>query len=98
MESTVRHASVAKILRELCAEASAVEREPDKLKPIMSIARQYAYALYHDIEASTGEPPVSEEMERRRGVPDDPEYFDSIDSIQEFLRVLHPVGTPDDKV
>ena len=68
---------------------------PDKLRPILSIARQYAYALYHDIEVSTGKTPVSPEVEQRSGVPDDPEYFDSND--QEFMHTLNPVGTPYDQ-
>ena len=97
MEAVVRHASIANVLRDLCAEARAVDREPDKLNLVMLIARQYAYALYHDIEVSTGKPPVSPEMEKRSGVRDDPEYFDSIDSIEEFMRVLNPVGTPYDQ-
>ena len=65
MEAVVRHASIANVLRDLCSEARTVEREPSKLSPLMSIARQYAYALYHDIEVSTGKPPVSPEMEKR---------------------------------
>ena len=97
MEAVVRHASIANVLRDLCSEARTVEREPSKLSPLMSIARQYAYALYHDIEVSTGKPPVSPEMEKRSGVPDDPEYFGSIESIEEFMRVLNPVGTPYDQ-
>ena len=98
MEAIVRHASVANVVRDLCAEANAVAHESAKVGPIMSIARQYAYALYHDIDVSTGKPPVSPEMEKRSGVPDDPEYFDSIESIEELMRLLHPVGTPEDKM
>ena len=97
MEAVVRHASIANVLRDLCAEARAVEHEPSKLSPVTSIARQYAHALCHDIEVSTGKPPVSPKTEKRSGVPDDPEYFDSIGSIEEFMRVLNPVGTPYDQ-
>ena len=97
MEAVVRHASIANVLRDLCSEARAAARAPDKLRPILSIARQYAYALYHDIEVSTGKTPVSPKVEQRSGVPDDPEYFDSIDAIQEFMHTLNPVGTPYDQ-
>jgi len=97
MDTTVRQANAAKLLRDLVSKAHETVRPAADRSAITSIAGPYAWALYHDIEVSTGKSPVSPEMEMRRGTPDDPGYFDDLSAIDEFLEVIGSLGTPQDK-
>jgi hypothetical protein len=96
METSVRQGQIANVLRDLVSEANDEQRPAAARATISSIASQYACALYHDIVESTGKPPVSAQMEQRRGVPSDPGYFDDIAAIKELLDVLAPLGKPTD--
>jgi hypothetical protein len=96
METSVRQGQIANVLRDLVSEVNDEQRPAAARATISSIASQYAWALYHDIVESTGRPPVSPEMEQRRGVPSDPGYFDEVAAIKEFLDVLAPLGKPTD--
>ena len=97
MEASVRQSHVAKIIRDLCGEARAQQGQPDIVTDKVSIAGEYAWALYRDLETTTKKPIVSPEMEARRGTPSDPGYFDGLDSIEEFIKCLGKLGTVDDK-
>ncbi len=94
METNVRQDAAAKIVRDLVTLAKDQSRPQDKRDKIRDIAAKYAYALYFDLAESTGKPVVSPEMEGRQGVPSDPEYFDSVEAIVEFLNCLGGLGKP----
>ena len=97
METSERQANAAQLLRDLVSKAHEMARPTTDRAAITSIAGPYAWALYHDIETSTGRAPVSVEMERRRGTPDDPGYFDDLAAIDEFLESIGVLGAPSDK-
>jgi hypothetical protein len=97
METNVRQGHAAQILRDLVSKAHETARPSSDRSAITSIAGPYAWALYHDIEVSTGKPPVNAEMEMRRATPDDPEYFDDLSAIDEFLETIGAIGTAQDK-
>jgi hypothetical protein len=97
METIVRHGHVAEVLRDLVCQAHDANRPHLEQSAIASIARQYAWALYHDIELSTGKAPISPEMERRRTVPSDPGYFDELGAIEEFVAAIGTLGTLRDR-
>ena len=97
MDSLTRQGMATQIVRNVVNEARDEKRPPVERETLASIAGQYAWALYHDIEASTGKSPVSPAMEARRGVPSDPGYFEELDAIDEFLDVLGARGAASDK-
>jgi hypothetical protein len=94
VETTIRQDAAAKIVRDLVVMAKDASRPEDKRDKIRDIAAKYAYALYFDLAESTSKPVVSPEMESRQGVPSDPEYFENLDAIVEFLNCLGGLGKP----
>ena len=98
MEASVRQSHVAKIIRDLCGESRAQQGQPDIVADKVAIAGEYAWALYNDLDTTSNKPIVSPEMEKRRGTPSDSGYFDSLDSIEEFISCLGALGTADDKI
>ena len=88
METNVRQDHAASIVRDLVSKAKDESRSEEQRKKIADIAGKYAFALYFDISETAGKPIVSAEMESRRGVPDDPGYFEDLDAIGEFLNCL----------
>jgi hypothetical protein len=97
METGVRQGHAAKIIRDLVSKANEQQRPPDARAKIGWIAGQYACALYQDILASTGKPPVTPEMEKHRGTPGDAGYFNELEAVKEFLGALGSLGTSADK-
>ncbi len=94
METNIRQDQAASIVRDLVTKARDLSRSDDQRKTIANIAAKYAFALYFDLSETRGKPIVSAEMESRRGVPDDPDYFDDLDAISELLNCLGILGTP----
>jgi hypothetical protein len=94
LETNVRQEQAASIVRDLVSKAKDESRSDDQRRKIADIAGKYAFALYFDLNESTGKPIVSAEMESRRGVPDDPGYFDDLDAIGELLNCLGTLGKP----
>jgi hypothetical protein len=97
METIVRQGHVAEVLRDLVSKVHEATRTDGERTAMAFIAGPYAWALYNDIEASTGKSPISPEMEKRRGVPSDLGYFDDLGAIEEFLEAIGALGTPRDK-
>ncbi len=94
MESGIRQAHCANILRDLVAEARDQSAPAEQRDKLTRIAAKYAWTLYFDIVETTGKSPVSAEMEERSGVPDDVTYFEQIQAIQELLNALGSLGKP----
>ncbi|MES1213271.1 MAG: hypothetical protein ABUL64_01675 [Singulisphaera sp.] len=95
METDVRQTQAATILRDLVSKAKDQSRTEEARSKIADIAAKYAFALYFDISETLGKPIISPAMEARRGVPDDPGYFDSVEAISEFLSALGSLGFPE---
>ncbi|HVU85844.1 MAG TPA: hypothetical protein VHD36_00885 [Pirellulales bacterium] len=95
METNVRQHQAASIVRDLLSKARDESRSDEQRKKIADIAAKYAFALYFDMAETAGKPPVSADMESRRGVPDDPGYFDSLDAICELLSCVGTLGKPE---
>ena len=95
METQIRQTQAAAIVRDLVAKAQESSRPNEQRETIVAIAAKYAWALYFDLEISSGVPPVNAAMETRRGVPSDPGYFDNLDAIKEFLGAIDGLGKPD---
>ena len=95
METSIRQAHAGAIVRDLVSKAQETSRPNEQRGKIMAIAAKYAWALYLDLEISTGAPPVSAAMEARIGVPSDPGYFESLDAIKEFLGAIDGLGKPE---
>jgi len=94
MESRIRQAHCANVLRDLVAEAGDASAPAEQRDKLQRIAAKYAWTLYFDIVETTGKSPVSPEMEARCGVPDDVTYFEQLSSIQEMLKALGTLGKP----
>jgi hypothetical protein len=92
MEATIRHASVANLLRDLVSEAKKERHEDAELA--MEIASQYAWSLFFDISRSMGRTPLTSSMEGRLGTPTGPQYFATIEVVRDFLNGLGWLGTP----
>jgi hypothetical protein len=97
METGIRQGHAAKIIRDLVSKANEQQRPQDARTKIGWIAGQYSWALYQDMLASSGKPPVTPEMQKRRGTPSDASYFNELNAVKEFLGGLGPLGTVADK-
>jgi hypothetical protein len=98
LETNIRQTQAASIVRDLVSKAKDESRSGEQRQKIGDIAAKYAFALYFDLSETAGKSIVSAEMESRRGVPDDPGYFDSLDAISEFLNCVGALGKPENAV